>query len=163
MPTAAPAHSACRYLVELELAAAVEPSQRERTPLFGPSVGVEWHHDLLSRVLCFLLTHACGLTANEAKGFLLHSFRIYLACALYAAGCPNDRIQAILRWKSEEALLIYARLNDSERNDWINKAQAAAVDSTVAAHLPVLDGAEMAARLLGVDAAEGGDEDDEDA
>ena len=59
----------------------------------------------------------------------MHSWRIYLACALYAAGCPNDRIQAILRWKSDEALLIYARLNDSERNDWLSKARSARVDS----------------------------------
>ena len=78
----------------------------------------------------------------------MHSFRIYLACALYAAGCPNDRIQAILRWKSEEALLIYARLNDSERGMWIARARGALVDSRVAAHLPTVDGDAIAARLL---------------
>ena len=155
--------NACRALVGLELAAALPEARRAQTPLFGPKVGVEWHHALLTKVFKFLLVFAAGVSAEAAEGYSIHSFRIYLACALYAAGCPNDRIQAILRWKSEEALLIYARLNDSERNDWISKAQAAAVDSTVAAHLPVVDGAEMAARLLGVDAAEGGDEDEEEA
>ena len=78
----------------------------------------------------------------------MHSFRIYLACALYAAKCPNDRIQAILRWKSEEALLIYARLNDSERNEWVRKARAAQIDSTVAAYLPVIDSDAYVASLL---------------
>ena len=42
----------------------------------------------------------------------MHSFRIFLASALYAAGCPQERIMAMLRWKSAEALAIYARLND---------------------------------------------------
>ena len=69
---------------------------------------MEWHHDLIDRLFKFLLRTACGLSEAEARGYSVHSFRIYLACALYAAGCPNDRIQAILRWKSEDALLIYA-------------------------------------------------------
>ena len=93
------------------------------------------HHALISKVFLFLLVHACGLSLSQAAGFSIHSFRIYLACALYAAGCPNDRIQAILRWKSEEALLIYARLiyRYSERDAWIIATRAAVVDSKVAA------------------------------
>ena len=90
-----------------------------------------------------------------------------MACALYSAGCPNDRIQAILRWKSEEALLIYARLNDSERDNWVRRAATASVDSIVAAHLPTIDGAEYAARLLerddGLAAAAATDEAGDDA
>jgi len=93
----------------------------------------------------------------------MHSWRIYLACALYAAGCPNDRIQAILRWKSDEALLIYARLNDSERNDWLSKARSARVDSKVSAYLPALDGAEVAARMLAADVRVRADDDDDEA
>ena len=143
-----PAPNACRALVALELAARVAPGKRATTPLFGPRPGVEWHHSLLDKIFKFLLVHACGLDADEAKGFSVHSFRIYLACALYAAGCPNDRIQAILRWKSEEALLIYARLNDSERGMWIARARGSLVDSRVAAHLPTVDGDAIAARLL---------------
>ena len=57
---AAPTRSACRLLVELEVAAAVAPERRGRTPLFGLSVGLEWHHDLITRVLTFLLIEACG-------------------------------------------------------------------------------------------------------
>ena len=109
---------------------------------------MEWHHDLIDRLFKFLLRTACGLSEAEARGYSVHSFRIYLACALYAAGCPNDRIQAILRWKSEDALLIYARLNDAERSSWVAKAQAATVDSKVAAYLPTVDGAAAAASLL---------------
>jgi hypothetical protein len=138
----------------MELAAGVPPQDRKKVPLFGPRPGAEWHHGLLDAVFKFLLIFVCGLSEEEARGFSVHSFRIYLACALYAAKCPNERIQAILRWKSEEALLIYARLNDGERNEWIQRAQNASVDSTVAAHLPQIDGATVAARMLQADVAE---------
>jgi hypothetical protein len=148
-----PHGGACKALVELELAAGLQPGARASTPLFGPRVGVEWHHDLIDRLFKFLLRTACGLSGAEARGYSVHSFRIYLACALYAAGCPNDRIQAILRWKSEDALLIYARLNDAERSSWVAKAQAATVDSKVAAYLPTVDGAAAAAALLEADNA----------
>ena len=112
-------------------------------------VGEEWYHSALDRVFVFLLVTACRLSPEEAKKFSVHSFRIYLATALYAAGCPNDRIQAILRWKSVEALVIYARLNDAERSTWVAKAQQSVIDSRVSVHLPTVDAAAMAARLLG--------------
>ena len=150
--------------MRLELAAieaGLSPEMRKQTPLFGPRLGVEWHHSLISRVLVFLLTRACRLSAEEAKGYSWHSFRIYLATALYAAKCPNDRIQAILRWKSEEALLIYARLNDSERDEWISKAAAVQIDSTVSAYLPTIDGAVVAAHLLDDELRVPEDDDDE--
>ena len=132
----------------LELAARVAPERRYVTPLFGPKPGVEWYHSALDAVFLFLLRVACNLSEEEAKKFSVHSFRIYLATALYAAGCPNDRIQAILRWKSVEALLIYARLNDAERSTWVAKAQQSVIDSRVSVHLPTVDAAAMAARLL---------------
>ena len=91
---------------------------------------------------------ACGLVDKSARAaYSLHSFRIYLACALYAAGCPNDRICAILRWRSEEALAIYARMNDPERTAWVAKAMSQKVDSTSAAHLPQIDPDDYVAAL----------------
>ena len=45
---------------------------------------------------------------------------------------------AILRWRSIDALLIYARMNDPERAKWVLKSISQNVDSTVAAHLPHL-------------------------
>ena len=41
----------------------------------------------------------------------------------------NDKICAILRWRSEDALLIYARMNDSRYADWLAKASQATVSS----------------------------------
>jgi hypothetical protein len=134
--------NACRSLAALELAAVAHglaPATRATTPLFGPACGVEWHHDQLDGLFKKLLMEGAGLSAAACAAYSVHSFRIYLACALYAAKCPPERIMAILRWKSEEALLIYARMNDHERTSWILKSMDQLVDSTVAAHLPRLD------------------------
>ena len=59
----------------------------------------------------------------------MHSWRIYLACALLAAGASNGTIQAMLRWRSDEALKIYARINDSDYADLLAKASQAHVSS----------------------------------
>jgi hypothetical protein len=111
--------NACRSLAALELAAAacgLQGGARSATPLFGPRFGVSWHHYLIDSVVQFLLEHGAGLSSLERAQFSNHSWRIYLACALYAAGCPDDKIMALLRWRSKEALAIYARFNDGERS-----------------------------------------------
>ena len=142
--------NACRALVSLELLAAeggLEADRRAATPLFGPSLEHEWHHSLLDSVFVMLLRCGAGLSVEECQAYSVHSFRIFLACVLYAAGCPNERIMAILRWKSVDALLIYARLNDGERSDWVLKSMEQVVDSTVTAHLPHLDADSWVAAL----------------
>lgn len=53
-------HCACKYLVDLELAAGVPPARRASTPLFGPAAGKEWHHDLLTSVFVFMMVHVIG-------------------------------------------------------------------------------------------------------
>ena len=144
------ARNACRALAGLErmaAAAGMVAAQRPTVPLFGPSFGVEWYHSILDSVFKMLLRVGVGLTDAECTAYSVHSFRIYLACALYAAHCPPERIMAILRWKSEEALLIYARMNDSERTGWILKSMDQAVDSSVAAHLPRIDPDEWVASI----------------
>jgi hypothetical protein len=142
--------NACRSLVALELAAAragLVPDRRSSTFLFGPSFGAAWYHSLIDRLFNFLLRCGAGLSTEEAHKYSMHSWRIYLACALYAAGCSNDRIMAMLRWRSEEALLIYARFNDSERAHWVALSLDQKVDSTVAARLPRLDAYDLTASL----------------
>jgi hypothetical protein len=134
--------NACRSLVALELQAAqvgVGPAQRASTPLFGPRVGEEWYHSLLEEAFETLLEFGCGLDKEARHQFSLHSFSITLACALYAAKCPNDKICAILRWKSEDSLKIYARMNDYERTSWILRSFDQHIDSSISAHLPQID------------------------
>jgi hypothetical protein len=144
------ARNACRSLAALTAAAlraGLTAATAPLTPLFVPTLGVEWNHDLLDRLFVKALREGAGLTEAECACFSVHSFRIYLACALYAAGCPPERIMAILRWKSEEALLIYARMNDIERTAWIISSMDQLVDSTTAANLPRLDADEWVAHL----------------
>ena len=72
---------------------------------------------------------AIGLTPEEASKYSMHSWRVYLACALLDAGASNATIQALLRWKSDEALKIYARMNKHTYADHLAKAGQAKVDS----------------------------------
>ena len=59
----------------------------------------------------------------------MHSWRIYLACALLASGASNGTIQLLLRWRSEEALKIYARMNDNDYANHLSNAALAKVSS----------------------------------
>ena len=59
----------------------------------------------------------------------MHSWRVYLACALLAKGASFATIQTMLRWRSEDALRIYARINNFEYADWLTSAQGASVSS----------------------------------
>ena len=59
----------------------------------------------------------------------MHSWRIYLACALLASGASQPQILSMLRWRSDEALRLYARLNDSTYATWLDEAADATIDS----------------------------------
>ena len=64
---------------------------------------------------------------ERAKFYSMHSWRIYLACALLAAGASSGTIQALLRWRSDEAVKIYARLNDKDYTKWLKSAAVSEV------------------------------------
>ena len=66
---------------------------------------------------------------ERAKVVSMHSWRIHLACALLAAGASTATIQCMLRWRSEDALRIYARINDFKYADWLTAAGQADVTS----------------------------------
>ena len=79
------------------------------------------------------------LSEEQARRFSPHSFRIYLACALRAAGCEDAVIQALCRWQSIESLHTYALLDAKAYREFVARAMDS--DSTaVRVHdLPVLD------------------------
>ena len=84
----------------------------------------------------------CGaVSADRLADFSLHSFRIYLACALLDRGYSEAAIMAALRWKTCEALKIYARMGDAGYADMIDEAATATVTSTQAPNIPDIDGA----------------------
>ena len=130
---------ACRALARLELAAGLEGAARGRTPLFGPEPGVEFTHHQLDQALKLLLTRGAGVPEAELENYSVHSFRIFVACALLAAGAPRWLIKRMLRWRGDESLEVYARLNNSEWATWTGKLINVAVQSTISSRLNYMD------------------------
>ena len=77
----------------------------------------------------FLAMMTVLVGAEAATNYSIHSFRIYLACALLSAGASHGTICAMLRWRSDDALKIYARINDDKYADELEKAACARVSS----------------------------------
>ena len=119
---------AARMLAHLELLRKVPPAKRADTPLFvdftGAAFGAHAASDMFGKILLLVLPDPL-----HAKRYSMHSFRIYLACALLEAGASNGTIQTMLRWRSDEALKIYARINDYKYADWLTKASQAKVSN----------------------------------
>ena len=84
---------------------------------------------------------------EEAAKYSWHSFRIGLACALRAAGCPPDVVQLICRWMCAESLRIYSLKGVSEHAHWISRAQDAPVDAVRGAVYPIISAGEGAHAL----------------
>ncbi len=131
---------ACRRLAELEVLAAVPVTERLATPLFGPARGQFFTAGQVDAA--FLLLLICGnsaMTEEIARSYSVHSFRIFLACALLAAGAQRWLIKRMLRWRGDESLEIYARVNDDDWADWGGQALHSRVDSSIVPRLPNLD------------------------
>ena len=140
-----------RELAEYEIRRAVDGSEtRQLTPLLLDEHGRHWTKQRLAAFFDALLTWVFG--KERAKKHSVHSFRIYLACALRAAGASRELIMEMLRWSSDDALKLYARINSAEDADWRDRAAVAAVDSvrsgTLAAMRPAVGGAEERADLV---------------
>ena len=86
----------------------------------------------------------CTVGREEAAKYSWHSFRIGLACALRAAGCPPDVVQLICRWMCAESLSIYSLKGISEHAHWISRAEDAPVDAVRGALYPIVSSGEGA-------------------
>jgi len=130
---------ACRELVQLYQMAKVLPAARASTPLFGPSVGEEFTHAEVEAAFKLLLVVGAGVLESELRHYSIHSFRIFAACALLDADCPRWMIKRLLRWRGDDSIDIYARVNDDEWAMWGGKMLTAQVDSSIASRLPQID------------------------
>ena len=130
---------ACRSLATLEIAAALSPEARETTPLFGPEVGAYFTGAQVDQAFELLLAQGARVPESELSNYSVHSFRIYLACALLEAGCPKWMIKRMLRWRGDQSLEIYARVSDQQWTKQLTGAMAATVDATLVPRLPTLD------------------------
>jgi hypothetical protein len=131
--------NAASWLQRLELAFPLHGARRLKTPLFFTE-GVSFTpmgHSTVDTYLGHLLV--VNVPADKVAGFSFHSFRIGFACALLAANCPYDMIQALARWRSDKSIAIYARLNPDDYAAWVAKALKQKTTSTTTARLPVID------------------------
>ena len=131
-----------RRLRDAELRAPCRGEARSTTPLFARPGGVLLSHSYMDPILSSVLTYTIG-RENAAK-YSWHSFRIGLACALRAAGCPPDVVQLICRWMCAESLRIYSLKGISEHAHWISCAENAPVDAVRGAVYPVVSAGEGA-------------------
>ena len=146
--------AAFHHLARLELALPSTGDARKVAPLISPD-GVEpFRGSQLDSALRALLSRTGGVGAANARNYSWHSARIYLACALLAAGATHAQIQALCRWQTEDSLRIYARLNAGKYASLLSAAAAADVSSVSTASLPPLS-SELALRdLLGLSMAD---------
>jgi hypothetical protein len=133
------AFSAFAALRDLVGAFPVPEARRSTTPMFceSPRMLLPIKQSLANRVFYSLLLNI--MTKARSRLYSLHSFRIWAACALLAAGASPGMIQALCRWKSEASLRIYARPNPDANMMWVKRMATVHTSSLQTAHLPVLD------------------------
>ena len=83
-------------------------TRRKELPLVLSPAGRSWSKAELSTFFDGLIRRIC--TEERAKQLSVHSFRVWLACALLAAGATPEQIMLMVRWSSEAARKLYARL-----------------------------------------------------
>jgi integrase len=127
-----------RALRDLFLVAPVDADKASSTPLFIMDDGAAMKGTFAETMIPKLLK-AQGLTVKEAGEFSAHSFRIYLACALRAAGASDAEIQALCRWSSLDSLRIYACLDAPAYTSLIGRAMGANTNAVRVHTLPFLD------------------------
>lgn len=125
--------NACYWLSLVEEHYPVHPSDGATTPLFRQDDGSFFKQSTLDGRLKHCLLRICP---DSVGLYSMHSFRIWLACALLAVGASESLIQALVRWQTLESLHIYARLNAATYGSWILKASKADISSIQAHNLP---------------------------
>ena len=120
------AHPTCAAREELRRQ--IPAAKRADVPLFVREGDAPWRHGQLSDTFSEMMGVVCG-SAEAAKPYSIHSFRVYLACALLSAGASSGTIQTMLRWRSDDALRIYARINDYKYSEWLDRTAVATVSS----------------------------------
>jgi hypothetical protein len=127
--------NAARAMRDLERLAQVRGAARATTPLFGPTCGTEFTHHEAETMFELALIFGARVAQSDLDKYSLHSFRIWVACALLAQQVSRNNIKRHLRWRGDESLEVYARLNDSEWASHIALTYTANVDSTISARL----------------------------
>ena len=106
-------------------------------------MGAEFTHSELDGIFFMKLHCGARVPVERLTDYSVHSFRIYAACALLAARAPRWLIKRMLRWRGDESLEIYARVNNEDWASWTRKMADVAVDSSIASRLTYMDFSEV--------------------
>ena len=125
-------------LRELEIKEPVPAEHRRQVPLFcSDADNTPLSHSLADSIF----NAACLLCfgVQVAKTLSLHSGRVWLACALLAAGHSTATIQAMCRWLSPAAVRIYAHMNPEAAMSTLASAIQAPITSRLVTNIPTTD------------------------
>ena len=159
-----------RELVQYELMRRVPQEERAAAPLVLAPGGVPWTKKKLQALQKALNERVCA--PARARRLTVHSWRVWLACALLAQGATPEQIMQLLRWSSDEARKLYARMAEGTQASMLEAAVEAPIDSirshTLYAEAAAQDAARAEARAAGPSqagerVAQGGAALDEDA
>ena len=116
--------NAAEALRDLELRFPISGASRQDTPLFFMDSSFS---PMSSSQADLFLKYALALLVPTALASQLswHSFRIMLATALTRARVAPGTIQALLRWKTEESIKIYARIEPGDYHQYLELAKEA--------------------------------------
>ena len=135
--------NAPRLMAQMELEFMVRGKDRESTPLFTTKAVANKPVKFadVEGLLRPLLVVSGGCLEEEAILYSWHSFRIFLACALKAAGTSDADTQVMLRWKSAASLHAYVRMDQEDQIALLEAGLQAGIkiDVRQAANLPELD------------------------
>ena len=136
------------------------PEQRRTTPLFvADDAGTPLTH-AVARAIFDAAKHLC-FAPDVAKFLSLHSCRVWLACALLAAGKGDPTIMACCRWLCAASVRTYAHMNPDDYRRHLQDAIAAPITSRLASTLAsriTLDN-DAAARAVSAEFGDDGDAD----
>ena len=119
----------------------------ESVPLFPMDTSFRYiSFKTAEEVLLEVLIEVIGRLEAEKRS--MHSLRIGCACALLAAGASSSQIQALVRWRSEESMKIYARLSSTDYAAWVTKIAKQKIHVLSSCNLPTVDAGAHIARAL---------------
>jgi hypothetical protein len=132
--------------VDYELEHPCPPEQRSVWAAFSPDGGkLPWTTAGLQRD--FNETLRCAIGVAEAGRRSWHSCRVTIATALSTRRRPDGLIQAIVCWKTLDAMRLYAKTNRHQYADAVEEATQTQIDVTRVGSLPALGPEDVADQL----------------
>ena len=137
--------NAARAYAAYELMAPCHGAARQSTPMFALEGDVSLDHGRADYLFAKWTSAALGDVI--AATLSLHSGRVWLACALLACKKGNPTTQALVRWKTDTSIKIYARLEPEDYVRHLLDAIDAKVTAALVAQLPPIDNDNGIARV----------------